>query len=77
MFSGLVNQAIHMALEPKIMVGLEIAISLLVIQLGFGQGTVVSDPKSGSLTSIWSITESLKFLLRSAAASYQLTTLII
>ena len=69
MFSGLVNQAIHMALEPKIMVGLEIAISLLVIHLGFGQGTVVSEPKSDSLTSIWSVNESLKFLLRSAAVS--------
>ena len=60
MFSGLVNQAIHMALEPKMMVGLEIAISLLVIHLGFGQGTV-SEPKSDGLTSIWSIAESLNF----------------
>ena len=69
MFSGLVNQAIHKALEPKIMIWLEIAISLLVIHSGFGQGTVVSEPKSDSLTSSWSIAESLKFLLRSAAVS--------
>ena len=61
MFSGLVNQAIHMALEPKIMIWLEIAILLLVIHSGFGQGTVVSEPKSDGLTSIWSIAESLNF----------------
>ena len=57
MFSGLVNQAIHMALEPKIMIWLEIAISLLVFHLGFGQGTVVSYTKSD----IWSINEYIKF----------------